>query len=334
MHPLLNNKYVKFGGIGAIILIALFIFLVIINLMSSSTGLSMDDSFSAGAPSISMYNQGMSMERAADYYATSESSYYPQPTPDGYTSGLEDYETNEYQISARTKEFDQMCDALTNLKTDSQVHFKYLNTSTNNCNATFYTEDTKTNSVLNTLTAFNGVEVTRNTESVTRHKQQLESQTDIIKQQLARIESSLTAAETQLDRLNQLFNTSDDVTKLSREVTNSLQYIDQLTQKKISYTSQLNNLYQQAADLAERLEVVQFTVNINRSIAINPNQDSYKWERAWKELSDTYTETLIGLSAFFGIFLLWTLRLAIYLMVLIALARVVWKLGKLIWNKW
>jgi hypothetical protein len=254
MHPLFQNKFVRLGLVAIGALISLFIVLfVLTNLSSNSLGLKGDTVGVGYAPMAPSYQNSMGRDALLGgdegMIVQTESSFYyaPEPLPDGYTSGLESYETTNYSISARTKEFDALCGALAALKNDPQIHFKNLTSSINSCYATFYVAPEKVEGTLHTLTAFGGVEVNRNTESVTRHKQQLESQTAILQQQLARVESSLTAAQTQLDRLNQVFNSSDEVTRLSGEVTKSLQYIDQLTERKIRLISISNRRTSQSA---------------------------------------------------------------------------------------
>ena len=227
-----------------------------------------------------------------------------------------------------------MCAKLSELKADSEIHFKSLSAATNNCHATFYVTEEKVADTLAQLQDFRNVEITRDTSSVTRHKQQLESQTVIIQQQLSRTESTLAAAEQQLAQLNALFATSDEVTKLSAEVTNSLRYIDQLTQRKINYLSQLDDLYQQAADLNERISVVQFDVHIVRAVPIYTGKYERQWDAAWEELHEVFTDTMIGLTAFFGVFLLWAIRLTIYLLVIIVFTRGLWKFAQWLWSKW
>lgn len=341
---LFQNRVVKFIGFGLLGVFGLVLLIVawgVINLMTSSIGLSEDAMYApAGAPTMPdslSYSRGASMDSDDLLYKEMESSYYmPPPNPDqtGYTSGLETYETTSYVVSARTREFDQLCDTLATLKAQPDTHFKSLTASTNNCRATFFVEEAAVAGVLDTLNNFSGVEVSRDTTSVTRHKQRLESQTAIIQQQLARTERSLAAAEAQLNRLNELFTTSNEVTKLSGEVTNSLRYIDQLTGQKINYISQLNNLYQQSADLAERIDVVEFSVNINRANPISVGKYERLWDNAWDELKDTYHDTLIGLTAFFGIFLLWLFRITVYLLVLIVIVRGLWKFVQFLWSRW
>lgn len=342
MQQLLQNKYVRFGlfaiGVMVIIFVALLL-LAMLNTSRSNLGLNSADIDSGYyAPSAPTFSDSMGsgvMMDGAEMMAEPDSSYYPYPpVPDGYTSSLESYETTSYSVSARTKDFDGLCGAVASLKNDQQIHFRTVTSSLNNCHASFFVTEEKVASVLTTLTSYRGVEVNRNTESVTRHKQQLESQTAILEQQLTRVESSLTAAQAQLDRLNQVFNTSDEVTRLSSEVTKSLQYIDQLTQRKINLISQLDNLYQQSTDLAERMKVVQFDVMVSRANPIVIDKYERQWDNAWEELKDEFTNTLIGLTAFFGIFLLWTVRVLLYLLVLIILLRGLWKFARLVWNKW
>ncbi|MCA9362502.1 hypothetical protein KC906_03935 [Candidatus Kaiserbacteria bacterium] len=292
------------------------------------------------APSVSMDSANMVGGFGADgddmMMKEMESSYYPMPipTPDSYTAGLETYETTSYAVTAKTKDFDDVCDSLTALKAQTDIHFKSLNASTNNCYATFYAEEAAVEEVLATFTQYRNIEVSRDTSSVTRHKQRLEGQTSIMQQQLARTEKSLAAAEAQLERLNALFTSSNEVTKLSAEVTNSLRYIDQLTQRKISYISQLNNLYQQAADLEERINVVQFDVSISRANPISVGKYDRQWDNAWEELKEQYTETLIGLTAMLGIFLLWLVRLVVYALIVIVIVRGLWKFVQVLWSRW
>jgi hypothetical protein len=333
MPRFFQSKFIRFGGVGLLLIIVLTVLWGATNLMTSSTGLSSDSYNDARYPSAAGgFASGKMMQEES---VAADSVYYPpQPNTGNYTSDLETYETTSYLVTARTKQFDEVCSAIKNLKNDSAIHFKNLNESTNNCRATFYAEINQAKNVLTTLTAFNGVEYSRDTQSVTRHRQQIQSQTSILQQQLSNVQRSLTTAETQLNNLTDFYLTSDDVSNLTLRVNESLRLIDQLNQRKINLTSQLNNLYQQSADLEQRLGVVEFSVNINRSSPIFVNKDSQKWERAWEDMSDTYTNTLIGLSAFFGIFLLWVLRISIYLIVVTILLRGLTKFVKLIWSKW
>ena len=343
MSSLLQNKYVRFGlfGLGALVL--LFIFLAIVlasfnSARSGSTGFSqniapgydgemmdmmiVDESFAPGAPSAGKMV----------YDGDSTSSYYPNPTPDGYTSGLEQFETTSYKVSARSRELDALCDVLTTLKGDNAIHFKSLNSSVNNCNARFFVEENRVAGVLAQFAAFDSVELNRNTESVTRHKEQIESQSSIVRQQLASVERTLTEAEIAYDEIVTFAREQRDAATLSEAIREKLQQVDYLTQRKISLTSQLENYAQQAADLNERLDVVEFYATFNRSNPIQIGKTERMWESAWEDLSEQFTKTAIGMTAFFGIFLLYVVQYGLYLLVLIVVARFGWKFVLKMWR--
>ena len=328
--PLLQNKYIKIGGATLGILFLIFIaVMVLLTTLSKSTGLS--DSY---APTM-MIDSDMA-EMGIAYNRVADGDYYPAPgipsTP-GYTSDLESYETTNYNLTGRTNDLDTFCDTLITLKTDTQIHFKSLTENLNSCTATFYTPLDKTDATLAALTKTSGVEYTRNTVSVTRHKQRLESQTAIISAQLQSVSRSLTLAEQQFDELAEFARETKDAKSLSEALRYKFENINTLTQQKISLTAQLNNLYQQSADLEERMDVVEFQVSVYRLSTIQVNETKVKWQQAWKDLQNQTTDTLIGLTTVFGIFLLWTIRITIYLLVLIIVIRLVTKFAKKVWQK-
>jgi len=342
MQPFLQNKYVRFVGIIAIALITLFIILMFLGAMSGSsrnTGLSM------GMPTEFGYGGGMMDAVAPAAYERMDSgvamqnmmdtdAYYPTPvpTPSGYTSNLEQYETTIYGISGQTRQFDELCNTLAALKADPDIHFKSINASTNNCYMNFYVAEVKVAGVLSTIEQFNGVEVNRNTTSVTRYKQNIQSQTNIIEQQLANVERALASAETEFDEITAFARTQNNAKAFSDSIREKLNLIDSLTQRKISLTSQLRQLYQQATDLDERIGVVEFSVSVTRLHPVYPNRWSKEWSTAWENLKTQANETLIGLTLTFGIFLLWMVRIALYLIVLIVLVRGLWKIGRMVWS--
>lgn len=330
MHPFLQNKYIRFGLIALSLLVVLLVALAAaFSLLTSSTG----HSESTYAPSSYAPASDAALDREVAPN-TKTASFVPEPTAGEYTGALEAYETTSYRIAAVTKDFDELCASLTTLKASADIHFEDLTTTTNHCHATFYAEAPDVPGVLETLQQFRGVEVTRNTKSITRHRQQLQSQTDILQQQLMSVERSLATAESQYDDIATFARENNDAATLSQAITEKLRIIDQLTQRKINLTNSLDRLYQQSADLEKRLDVTQFTVQATRLNPIHPNETARQWEQAWEELQDTFTSTLIGLTAVFGVFLLWTVRIALYLLVALVFVRGLWKFAQLLWRKW
>ena len=350
MNTFLENKFVRFGifGVGAIVALA-----VLLTILSSVFGFSASqyrmstNMMGYDAPGI---GGGMmdgvvvsevagvpSMGRALVDEYDMTSSYYPGPlppvpAPDGYTANLESYETTSYSVTARSNQFDTLCDALNNLKADNSIHFKSLNVSLNNCNAQFFVEEGKVDAVLAQFTSYGDVTIDRTTASVTRHKEQIESQASIVRAQLETVEATLTEAQTAYDEIIALARSERDAAALNRAIQNKLQQIDSLSNRKIALTSQLDSYAQQAADLEERLGVVEFYANFNRLTPTQVGQHEQQWSQAWKQLGNQFTMTLIGLTVTFGIFLLYIVQYGVYLLVLLVVARFGWKLLQRIWK--
>ncbi len=342
-----KNKYVRVATFGVLTILGIFVVLFILSFTATSRhgGYGMMQTNSVSEMPFIMdsmmeevgkigIGEGATMPMYDNVSPPELQIYnYPQPISGGYTTNLEQYETTDYNVYARTRSFDDLCAVVTGLKSDPDIHFKSINTSLNSCDAHFYVSEQKAASVLATLSANDDVEVHRETRSVTRHKQYIESRTSSLVQQLANVERSLATVETQFDEITAFARTQNDAMAFAESIREKVNLIDSLTQRKISLTNQLDQLYQQAADLAERIDVVAFSVAINRSHPIEQNRWSRQWEAAWENLKDEANATLIGITVFFGIFLLWVVRIALYAFVLIALVRILWKFGTTLWKK-
>ena len=335
MPSLIQNKYFRYGLFGVALLVGLFVLVGLwaaMNMMTATTGLSSQQEIvSFGMPSASnrMAYDGVSVQADMAYAP----EYYP--TPDlsgGYTALLERYETTDYDISARTTELDTVCALLTELKADDAINFRTLNQSLNYCRATFFVAEMGSTAIVEQFRTVPGVTITRTTESVTRHREQLLSRADVLRRQLASVSSTLATAEAQYTELIALAKDNNDSRGLANAIEDKFRLVDSLTARQLRLTEQLDALYQQSADLEERLGVVGFSVQFTRSYAIDPDRVTRKWEQAWEQLRETYTDTLIGLSAFFGIFLLWVIRLTLYGVVLLVLVRLLWKIARLVWR--
>jgi len=338
MHPILQNKFVRVGGMVVLVFVLVAFFLTIF--LSSLN----DARYGGGLPSSEM-NFAPPSTQLVDYGSRGESemtmpdsigdSVYVPPSPQtgSYTADLESYETTSYNFSGKTKQFDEFCSSLKELKTDNNIHFRSLREAPNNCSANLFVEENQVDQVVGLLSGFKGIEYTRNTESVTKHKQQIESRTSIIQQQLASVQRSLTTAETQHRNLTDFYLDSDDVATLTLRVNESLRLIDQLTERKINLTNQLSNLYQQTADLEQRMKVIEIRVSVNRLNPIYANRNAGKWEAAWRSLGDTFDQTLISLTASLGMFLLWLLQITVYSLILIIIGKYLWRFVRLIWTK-
>lgn len=319
---------------GLFVVLALFVILGV----ASFTGLGSQGFSSApsapGAPGVSPDYSRSTSGLADMEQAVSDESFMPSPmpVPTSYVPNLEQYETTDYRASARTRDFDEACTLLRNLKTDDDIDFKNLSVNTNYCTATFFTKPEKVSVVLDQLQEISGVEISQTTESVTRRREQLQTESDVLRQQLASVERTLADAERQYTEITEVARASNDAAALTRAIRDKLSTIETLDQKRINLLSRLRSMSQQAADLDERIGVVAFTATFYRSFPVDADKKSRQWETAWKELSDAFTVFLIGFSAYLGIFILKIVQYAVYALVLLLLVRFGSKFVRRIWK--
>jgi hypothetical protein len=333
MPAFFQNKYFKFTAIAIGVLLVLPVAAIL--LLGS-----LNDARSVGLSSSSvLMPQSMELVRDSSGRAMMESDIgmsgsmpAPQPTPGGYTTNLERYETTDYTISGRTSAFDELCALLAQLKADPRYEFQYLASDRNSCRGAFFVRDTEAAAAVDQFRPYEELIIARNTQSVTRHREQLQDQAAIVRQQLANVERSLASAEVDFDEIAAFARTSNDASTLSKALREKLSLIDHLTERRIQLTAQLDALYQAASELEERINRTQVTVSLTRAFADDPGRSSRAWEAAWRELRETFDDTLIGFTAVFGVYLLWLLRLALYGAVLLFMLRLLWKLVQWLWR--
>lgn len=323
--------------VGGFVLIVLA-FTMVVSLYSNTSLTSISyDSYSSNqiAPGVPMYDETTS-RGVGGGHASNEVAldYYPSPIPPstGYVPGLEEYETTDYTVHGRVRNLDEVCGMLGTLKTDESVHFRSFSESTNNCSATFYVHEDEAETTRAKLAEIPGIDISRVTESVTRRRSVLKDQTMILREQLTSVEQTLIEAERQYDEITDVARASSDASALTEAIRDKLSMVDMLTQRRIQLTSQLQNTEQQAMDLDERIGHVGFYVYLTRTYAIDTERTARQWEAAWQLLKEEFTAVLIGFSAYLGVFILRALQFAFYGLILIAFARFLWKIVRVIWR--
>lgn len=338
------HKIRKYGlitlSILGMIIMSIVVLLIIISSSRSSNystqGISevpsMSTNRSAGTHSFSNSLKSTEYDNDGSYSDESYVDPLPEYNPTVYVPGLESYETTDYQITARTRQFEEGCSLLRTLKTDTRIYFKSLYVDQNVCSALFFSAPDKVDSILNQLKDIRGAEVSESTQSVTRTREVLQTETQIVTEQLSSVVHTLADAEIQYAVIAEFARANNEAAALTEAIRDKLQILESLTQQRIQLTAQLQQLQQQATDLNERIGMIAFTVNINRSFAFDPEETSREWETSWHTLKNTVTSVLIGFTTYLGVFILRALQFAFYALILIFIARYGWKVVHKIWQ--
>ena len=278
-------------------------------------------------------NKESARSMQADIFTGSEVVLAVPTIPDAYVSDLELYETTDYSVTGRLRNLDVVCENLIGLKTEEGVHFKSFRENSNQCSASFFVDDEqRAAEISKEFSGIKGIEVTRFTQSVTRARSNLKSRSVILQAQFDSVTKTLAEAELQYADIAEVARSNNDAAALTEVIRDKLTIIEDLTQRSIQLSNQLQQIEKQAADLDERVGVTAFTVQLSRSFIIDNNRTAREWEGAWKLLREQFTAVLIGLTAYFGVFLLRLVQFALYGVILLVVARLFWKLKDKIWK--
>lgn len=334
MKSFLANKYVKIIGgiIAAIIVIIIITVATIFSLSTNVNSLGMHGGYED-------YVFEADFAPAMDYASKSHrgqaasAEVFSPSTPTNITKNLEAYETTRYDINGNTRNFTTFCQTLDELKAKPAYNFSALQQSTRYCSATFYSEAEHVTEVVTTFEQFAGIEINRNTTSITKQRDQLQSRTDILLEQLLSVETILAQAEQDFDEIITVARASNDANELADAIQNKLTLIDTLTERRIRLVDTINQQLRATQDLAERNNMVEFVVRAQPLVTPRNNDTDRAWAEAWDTLKDRVTEASIGLTTGLGIILLYVAQGLIYLFIVVIAIRLLWRFLKFVWQK-
>ncbi len=297
------------------------------------------------APMPPMADRDMGMGYSTDGFATQEAadesyragkvSISPtMPAPmQPYVPNLEAYETTDYRATALTNAFDPACGLLREMKADSAIHYRSFSEDLNHCSAVFFVDEGQANNVRDRLSGIENIVIERSTVSVTRAREDILDQVDVLRAQLAHTEATLATVTRQYEDIVKLAYQEGEPTALNRAIQSQYEILDQLNQRRLNEANQLRWLLQQSTDLEERIGKVQFSVDVRRTTEIAPDRFDRAWAGAFEDLKDNFIQTLISLTIGLGMFALWLVQLVVYGGLLLLIGRFLYRFLRRNWQR-
>lgn len=322
---------ISFGSF--IILGVLFVALMLYNLTQDYAGLSggelaMMDSLPQSAPATDSQRTPSGVVSESAPHAGEVST---QPSTDTY---FQQYETTDYVVSARSRSFPTLCATLKSLRDDQGTDFRSFEQRDNRCRAEFFVQQSEVERILALFEQYPEVLVQTQINSVTTRYTTLTNELSVVQDRLTETEAFIETTRAMYDEVIDVARESNDAAALNRAIDSSIERIDQLRQRQVNLANRVRNLERQQSELAERIDQIRFSVQFDRVVPLQTGVVERKWQLAWQELKDTFTETSIGLTTGLGIFLLWVIRIGIYIVFVLVLLRLLYSFGRYIWTRW
>jgi len=266
--------------------------------------------------------------------ASSISIPSPEPPRGGTVGGdAEEFEVTEYSISIEARNKEAACTEIADLKAREYVVFESANEHDRGCNYTFKVEHEKAEEILTILRGYNPKDLSENTYTIKRQLDDFASEEEILERKLASIDETLEGALSAYEEIAVLATRTQNAEALAKIIDSKVGIIERLTQERISITAQLERLARAKAQQLDRLEYTYFHVNVyeNKFVDAENLKDSWKAtiKGAVRDINRAIQDVTVNLVALLFVLLQYIL----YLLILLVVAKYLWKAAVYIWKR-
>lgn len=333
------SNVLKLAGLAIVVIVvlALAIKLVTYSINPIRSGLS--GSMGLSSPS----SAGISLGKASSnsYYAEDASLSVRNvtdnilPAPDYNTSGddAEDYEVKNYNARIETRNLEDTCGKVTELKAREDVIFENASTYEKSCNYTFKVKTDSVEEILGILKGLNPKELNENVYTIKNVVNDYTSEVEILEKKLTSIDSTLNNAIKAYDEITDVAKKTQDANALARIIDSKIQIIEKLTQEKINITSSLDRLARSKANELDRLDYTYFNVNVYENKFVDGENLKDSWKQAVKNFVREANGVIQDVSVNLVLVVLVVLQYVLYFFILLFVVKYVWKAAKYIWKK-
>lgn len=331
-------KLLKMAGI---LLVAVIILGFGLSLASASFKSVLSKNNIGGYPTVAMapgYGGGM----AYDSYKESDmmelsvrnaaSSIAPQY---GGTTGntAESYEITDYSGSIETGNLDKTCGEITNMKSLDYVIFENANRYEHGCNYTFKVAKAYVEEILAAIKKLDPREISENTRTIKNQVDDFTSEITILQKKAKSIDDTLAKAVSAYDEITALATGNQDAATLAKIIDSKIQVIERLTVERINVNTQLDRLARGKAEQLDRLEYTYFNLSVYENKYVDGDILKDSWKMAVKDFVTTLNKVAQGVTINLIALIFVIVQFALYVLIVLFVAKYGWKLVKGIWMK-
>lgn len=337
------KRVLKIGGISlvALILISLAVTLVsstvktiarkgTVSIMQSGGG----DRFGVG--NVAMEESGMAYDSAAlDMPSLSVRNIVPIPPVDGggtTGSDAEAYEVTQYRGTIETRDKDEACNALFDLKAKDYVIFEQANSNDRGCTITFKVVRDRVDEVVAMVKSLDPKEFIENTHTIKRQVEDFTSEIEILKRKQTVIEDTLDRAMSAYDEITTLAIQTRDAESLARVVNSKIQTIERLTNERINISTKLDRLMRAKAEQIDKLDYTYFYLNVFENKYLDGENLKDSWKAAIRKFVRDINKVAQDVSVNLVPLFLRVLQYLLYAFIVLIIAKYAWHLAKRIWK--
>lgn len=284
------------------------------------------------------YNEGLaqdiSMSDSASIRSLSKQIILP-PEPNQPTTGntAEDFEIREHNGTIRTRQLEETCGKISELKKLDYVIFENANAGETSCYYNFKVKIENENEILEIIKALDPESFNTQIQTIKRIVDDYDSELDILNKKLASIETTLSDAQNAYDELQKLATEKEDVESLAKIIDSKLNLIDRLTQQRIEIRTEIDQFNKAKSEQLDRLNYAYFNLNIYEDLYIDIERIKQTWQSEIKSFVRNINDMLQNITINLVEYVLNFLLISVYFFISLILLKVVWVVTKKIWKR-
>lgn len=326
------GKILKIAGMAAGALIGL---IFIVTLLDSFTNL--PQTGMSGAKNLdyeSVQSQSAMPESAEDLDEASLSLRNISPEEStGGGSDSEEYEVTEYEGLIETRRLEETCSTISGLKAKDYVIFENSNEYDKGCNYRFKVKKQNAEEILAIVESLDPKELSESIYTIKKQIEDFTSELEILERKKQSVEETLETAISAYDSITNVATQGQDAESLAKIIDSKIKIIERLTQERIKINAQIDRYGRLKSEQLDRLEYTYFHLSIreNKYIDLDDLKDS--WQHTIKNFVLNINKIAQDITVNLVALILFLLQYAIYLLIVIIVAKYGWQLAKYIWKK-
>lgn len=245
----------------------------------------------------------------------------------------EEFEVRECNANIETRDLENTCQKIVDLKSRDDVIFENAREYEKSCSYTFKVKKEVTADILAIIEELDPESLNENTYTIKKLVNDYTSETEILEKKMASIEDTLSKAIIAYEYVTDLAVRTQDAESLAKIIDSKINIIERLTEEKINVSSQLERLNRSKSEQLDRLNYTSFNVYIRENKFVDWQNIKDSWKAAIKSFVNDVNNVIQDISINLLASLFVILQYIIYLLLILIVAKFVWRWAKAIWRK-
>lgn len=245
----------------------------------------------------------------------------------------EDFEVTEYSGSIRTRNFDETCLKIEDLKSLDYVVFENSNRYDTYCNYYFKVKNERADEILKMIKDLKPETLQTNKYILKNIIDDYTSEIDILNKKLASIEKTLTDAQNAYDQVIVLATRNQDVESLAKIIDSKIQLIERLTNERINTKEAIDRLNRNKAEQIDRIDYTVFNIAVSDIVVFDFKQIKNSWISELQQFVREFNSVIQSVTVGLATYLLRLIQIIIYLLIALFVIKYGWRFIKFVWKK-